>query len=162
MPVSVRSATWLDVAWQTIFRIGFPLARLWWRVRRRPHQGALVAIYVGPALLLVRSSDRRAWNFPGGGIRPGETPELAARRELTEEIGLIADRPLRPAGEASGVWDGRPDRVYFFDLHLDHLAEPRLDHREIVAARLFTPDELRGVKVTGPVAVYLRQIGRVP
>jgi 8-oxo-dGTP diphosphatase len=39
-----RSATRFDMAWQTAFRLGFPLARLWWRLRRRPHVGALVAI----------------------------------------------------------------------------------------------------------------------
>jgi putative (di)nucleoside polyphosphate hydrolase len=29
-----------------------------------------------------------AWQFPQGGIKPGETPEQAMYRELTEEIGL--------------------------------------------------------------------------
>jgi hypothetical protein len=33
----------------------------------------------------------------------------------------------------------------------------QFDHREIVAARLFSPDELRGVAVTGPVAAYLEK-----
>lgn len=34
------------------------------------------------------------WAFPGGGIEEGETAEEAARRELTEETGLIYDGPL--------------------------------------------------------------------
>jgi 8-oxo-dGTP diphosphatase len=99
----------------------------------------------------VRSSYRVAWNFPGGSIRHGETPEIAAQRELAEEIGL-AGYPLLPAGSASGIWDGRPDRVHFFELRLDGL----LDNREIIAARLTTPGELRGTALTGPVAAYLR------
>jgi 8-oxo-dGTP diphosphatase len=152
-----RTATWLDRAWQTAFRLGFPLARLCWRLQRRPHAGALVAIHVGQALLLVRSSYRIAWNFPGGGIRRGETPEAAARRELTEEIGLTLDAALRPAGDACGIWNGRQDRVHFFELRLHRLPPLQLDHREIVAAQLFLPDELHGVAVTGSVAAYLER-----
>ena len=79
-----RPATLLDAAWRTVFRYGYPLARIWWRVRRPRHEAALVAIHVGHALLLVRSSYRVAWNFPGGSVRRGEAPEAAARRELAE------------------------------------------------------------------------------
>ena len=156
MPGPERSgfASLLDLAWRTAFRLGFPLARVWWRLRRPRHEGALVAIHVGPALLLVRSSYRLEWNFPGGGVRPGERPEAAARRELAEEIGLVAP-VLLPVGGASGIWDGRRDHVHFFELRLDRLPELRLDNREIVAARLVSPDERRRMVLTRPVAAYL-------
>jgi 8-oxo-dGTP diphosphatase len=143
-----------DAVWRLAFRLGFPLARTWWRLRRPSHQGALVAVYVGRALLLVRSSYRAEWNLPGGAVKPGETPEAAARRELAEEIGL-AGGPLLPAGEVCGVWGGRRGRVHFFDLHLDRLPELRLDRREIIAARLVAPSALRDFALTGPVAAYL-------
>jgi 8-oxo-dGTP pyrophosphatase MutT (NUDIX family) len=143
-----------DLAWRTAFRLGFPIARLWWRLRRRPHQGALVAVHVGPALLLVRPSYRVEWTLPGGGIRRGETAEAAARRELAEETGLLATE-LRLVRVASGVSDGRPDRVHFFELRLDRLPDLRLDNREIVAARLCSLGEARGMALTGPVAAYL-------
>ena len=149
----------VDLAWRTGLRLGFPLARIWWRLRGRPHEGALVAVHVGPSVLLVRSSYRRAWNFPGGGVRPGESPEAAARRELNEEIGLTAPA-LLPAGVASGNWDGRADRVHFFQLRLDRLPGLRLDNREIVQARLMPPEAWPGLPVTGPVAAYLRSAGR--
>ena len=92
--------------------------------------------------------------MPGGGVRRGEAPEAAARRELAEEIGLEADE-LVPAGAARGIWDGRKDRVHFFELRLDRLAELQLDNREIIAALLLLPDELHGMSLTGPVAAYL-------
>jgi 8-oxo-dGTP diphosphatase len=151
----------LDAAWRLVFRLGFPLARVWWRLRRGRHEGALVAVHVGRALLLVRSSYRVEWNFPGGSVKRGETPDAAARRELAEEIGLIAPR-LLPAGEVSGKWDGRRDRVHFFEVRLDRLPKLHLDNREIVGARLALPEELRGIAVTRPVAIYLERAPAAP
>jgi 8-oxo-dGTP pyrophosphatase MutT (NUDIX family) len=137
-----------------VLRVGFRFARAWWHLRRPRHEGALVAIYVGQALLLVKSSYRSEWNFPGGSIHPGEAPDAAAQREMDEEIGLPSCA-LRPAGRVCGNWDGRRDRVYFFELHLDRLPELRLDNREIIAVHLASPEELQGIALTGPVVEYL-------
>jgi hypothetical protein len=62
---------------------------------------------------------------------------------------------MLPRGVASGIWDGRRDQVHFFELRLDRLPELQLDNREIIAARLVLPEELRGMRLTGPVAAYL-------
>ena len=148
----------LDLAWRTAFRLGFPLARIWWQLARPRHEGAVVAVYVGPALLLVRSSYRVGWQLPGGGVRRGEMPEAAAKRELAEEIGLVASA-LLPAGVTCGIWDGRRDRVHFFELRLAELPKLQLDNREIIEARLTSPSELHSMVLTGPVAAYL---GRPP
>ena len=118
----------------------------------------MVAVHVGPALLLVRSSYRVGWHLPGGGIRRGEMPEAAARRELAEEIGLVASG-LLPAGVACGIWHGRRDRVHFFELRLVALPKLRLDNREIIEARLTAPGELNSIVLSETVAVYL---GRSP
>jgi 8-oxo-dGTP diphosphatase len=146
----------LNLAWRTAFRVGFPLARIWWQLTRPRHEGAMVAVYVGSALLLVRPSYRTGWHLPGGSIRRGEVPEAAARRELSEETGLAAST-LLPAGVACGLWDGRHDRVHFFELRLVELPKLQLDNREIIAARLTSPGELHGLALTGPLAAYLNR-----
>ena len=89
-----RPPTSLDLAWQMAFRLAFPFAPIWWALRRQPHEGGLIAIYVEDALLLVRSSYQTAWNFPGGGVHRGETPETAARRQLGEEVDLRSSAPF--------------------------------------------------------------------
>ena len=147
-------ATRRDRCWQAAYRLGYPAAALWWQMRRPRHRGALVAVQVGAQLLLVRQSYRRGWTLPGGGVRHGEPPEAAARRELQEELGLCVPA-LPPAVVVSGNWDGRRDEVHVFTLSLDHLPALRLDHREVVAARLFGLGELPGLRLSGPAAAFL-------
>jgi 8-oxo-dGTP diphosphatase len=54
-----RHYTLLDAAWRIAFRLGFPIARIWWHMWRPRHEGALVAVYVGSAILLLRFGPRK-------------------------------------------------------------------------------------------------------
>jgi 8-oxo-dGTP diphosphatase len=55
---------------------------------------AAIILKEGKILLAQRlPTDRNPglWEFPGGKIEPGETPEVCLKRELEEEFGIIAD-----------------------------------------------------------------------
>ena len=54
-------------------------------------------------VMLARRSDRRGWQFPQGGVRPGETPRAAMYRELKEELGLEASQVRELARMGSWV-----------------------------------------------------------
>ncbi len=43
---------------------------------------------IGHRLPVGEMADR--WEFPGGKVDPGETPEIAIRREFSEEMGVLA------------------------------------------------------------------------
>jgi 8-oxo-dGTP diphosphatase len=55
---------------------------------------AAVIVDQGQVLITQRHAhDHMAdkWEFPGGKIEPGETPEACLQRELQEELGLLVD-----------------------------------------------------------------------
>jgi putative (di)nucleoside polyphosphate hydrolase len=57
----------------------------------RANVGIMVANDHGQLLWARRVGGRDAWQFPQGGINPGESPHEALYRELEEEIGLTPD-----------------------------------------------------------------------
>ncbi|WP_235037653.1 MULTISPECIES: NUDIX domain-containing protein [unclassified Novosphingobium] len=90
-------------------------------------------------LLIRHSYGSDKWMPPGGGMRRGEDPLLAAARELVEETGCrltearllqISDEKLHGSSNAVRIVLGRTGD------------EPRADGREIIEARFFALDTL--------------------
>jgi 8-oxo-dGTP diphosphatase len=71
----------------------------------------------GRVLLAQRPEGKpmaRLWEFPGGKIEPGETPETALIRELDEELGInTAASCLAPLSFASHSYGASDNRAAF-------------------------------------------------
>jgi len=81
----------------------YPLLRLYWLVLRPDVLGVRCLVeHEGKVLLIRNPYGAMKWDLPGGGVRRGERPEEAARREVREEVG-ISLKELRPLGRYTGT-----------------------------------------------------------
>ncbi len=65
----------------------------------RRKQGAIEVLLVHPGGPFWRNEDAGAWSIPKGEYGAGEIPEMVARREFREELGIEITEDLFPLGE---------------------------------------------------------------
>ncbi len=108
---------------------------------------AVVAVWHGDKLLVVRHSYRLGDALPGGTVRMGESPIKAAARELYEEVG-ISTSPDELTLLRS--WRKREGHVWLFEFCPPALPQIVPDQREVVAAQ-FVPRS----NITASVSIIL-------
>ncbi|MDE2228424.1 MAG: NUDIX hydrolase [Alphaproteobacteria bacterium] len=149
---AARAALW------TAYR----LLRVWWWLRRPYHRGAVVAIWLGPQILMVQHSYRRPLSWPGGGVRPGERAVAAAVRELREELALdVPAAALTFVGDLMERYEARYDHVHIFELRLARPPVLKPDGREVIAARFMTPQAALARPLVPFIARYLEERVRI-
>jgi 8-oxo-dGTP pyrophosphatase MutT (NUDIX family) len=120
--------------------------------------GVYIAVWCDGRLLLVENSYRRQLYFPSGGVRAGEPPLQAARRELREEVGI--DLPLdhfKLAFEMHLHHDNMRDRVSTFEVRLNEPPRLAIDRREVVRAAFVTADDARKLDLAAVVREYVNR-----
>ncbi|MBE7436893.1 MAG: RNA pyrophosphohydrolase [Spirochaetales bacterium] len=133
----------------------------------RKNVGIVVFNARGQVLAGERSGAPGAFQFPQGGIDPGEEPLAAARRELFEEIGLkIEDPPVRETedwlrydfpdsvAEHLKPYQGQEQKWFFFFWD-GNVAELSLDHHDREFERLAW---LRPEEVLASIVYFKRDV----
>lgn len=119
------------------------------KVEKKPTMTVVAAALVdgdGRILLQQRAPGRAMeflWEFPGGKVESGETPEAALVRELHEELGIIVAREaLAPACFASAALGDR-HMILLLYLCRGWSGDPR--PLDAVALRWERPDAMRAL-----------------
>jgi 8-oxo-dGTP pyrophosphatase MutT (NUDIX family) len=98
-------------------------------------------------VLLCQLTYKRDWDLPGGVVEVGESPRLAAGREIHEELGLdieAGDLVLTDWLPPWGGWDDAVCLVFDGGVHGAEVLDAMvLQAREIRSAEFATPEQVR-------------------
>jgi 8-oxo-dGTP diphosphatase len=98
------------------------------------------------------------WEFPGGKIEAGETPEQALVREVKEELGILLDRrSLRPVAFATEEAGDRSMILLLYRASTWGGVPQALDGQELQWIALDALHTLRMPPADGPLIAQLRQ-----
>ena len=122
-------------------QIGHRLRHRWRKISGSTGSGVTVIGHdlQGQVLLVRHSYGPAGWYFPGGGVKRGEKPEDAARRELREETACEIGG-LKLLGLIEEELSGAKHTAHIFAGTVDDM--PQADGREVVEARFFPTHSL--------------------
>lgn len=120
-------------------------------LRYKDNVAAILRRRNGEILVCERLKERGAWQFPQGGVEPGETLEQALRREVLEEIGVEATqyrvvsckgpyRYLFGDGKTKKGFHGKEQHYFLCEFHgLDSSINLATAHPEFKAFQWILP-----------------------
>jgi len=148
----------IDHTYQLAFRCAYKLAKIYWYFSNKTTLGAQVIVYSNGNVLLVRSSYRRQFTFPGGYIEKGETPVKTAKRELFEETGIVVNENQLIFKEMLTHFNRkRKNMNSIFEYRPRSQPTIQIDNREIVEANFYNPQSIKHIALCDTAATILNR-----
>ena len=122
-------------------------------IRYRPNVAAIVQNEAGRVLICERADIPGAWQFPQGGVEPGETHAQALEREMREELSLAPGdykvishrgpyRYLLGKGRTKNGFHGQEQEYFLLKLTApDSRIDVKTAHREFRSWKWIRPAE---------------------
>lgn len=121
------------------------VARFYWFVFRPKTSGAKVIVTCRGEIMLVSHTYGYKLTLPGGGIKNGEDPQEAAKRELKEEVGIIAN-DLHYLGKIVSNAEYKVDTIHVFHFEVP-TKETSIDNVEIDYVEWQSVDNVKNVGI---------------
>ncbi|MFA5249579.1 MAG: NUDIX domain-containing protein [Candidatus Paceibacterota bacterium] len=97
---------------------------IYWRIFKPKSFGVRVLVINNGRILLVRHHYCKGFYLPGGGVKKGEIPSEAAKREISEECGLLLEN-IELLGEYANDHEGKKDTITLFLAKIEDGVDPK-------------------------------------
>lgn len=146
----------VDAVIRVVYVLAYRVAYLYWFLFRPRAEGINVFIWHGNRLLVVEHSYKRRLSAPGGFMKSGEQPAMAAAREVREEVGIdLEPQELHYLGARVAVEDYKRERLHLFECRLSQAPTVTVDNREVVRAAFLRPQAALSLPLSPPMREYL-------
>lgn len=126
---------------RSFFKIILPIRRGYWFVFRPKTYGVKTLIQHGDTFLFIKNAyGKKMWSFPGGGVKRGEDPADAAKREVQEEVNINLPA-VSYIGEYTSTRQYKRDIVYCYHAMVNN-ENFKIYPMEVEDAKWLTLDEV--------------------
>ncbi len=114
-------------------------------------------------MLLGRRADNHMWGYSGGSVEIDERVEDCAKRELYEEMGLVADELeffcVNSGPEAHYVYPNGDEvsNIEIVYICRKYHGEPKPQEGEVDELRYFTPGEVKLEEISPPLRAVVKR-----
>lgn len=131
--------------------------------QQETHVVAAILYESGEVLIFRRGPDQSGagfWEFPGGKVEPGESPEQALKREIFEEIGIHIQIEEK-VGETIHQYPARKIRLEFYWVKIPDQVFKLTDHDDYQSVKPVDLDVQILSEADRPIVEVLKNSSRM-